>query len=111
MSRGKAFQCEITVSSGVKDKLLRKHNIELWEIEEAIYDDPNAFSITYRDCYFVYGRTFSGRYLLVLVRVLSKEEVLKLDFKPEDNVLKVITARDMNSKQRKAYNKRKGRKR
>ena len=108
MTRGKAFQCEITVSSGVKDKLLRKHNIELWEIEEAVFDDPNAFSITYQDCYFVYGRTFSGRYLLVLVRVLSTDEVLDLDFKPEDNVLKLITARDMNKKQRRNYNNRKG---
>jgi hypothetical protein len=48
MGRGKAFQCEITLSSGVKEKLLQKHNIELWEIEEVIYDDPYAFSITYR---------------------------------------------------------------
>ena len=34
MVRGKAFQCEITVSSGVNDKLLIKHNIEVWELEE-----------------------------------------------------------------------------
>ena len=36
MGLGKAFQCEITVSSGVKEKLFKKHNIEIWEIEEAI---------------------------------------------------------------------------
>lgn len=105
MGRGKAFQCEITLSSGVKEKLLQKHNIELWEIEEVIYDDPYAFSITYRDCYFIYGRTFAGRYLLVLIRVLSSQEVSKLGFNPGTDLLKIITARDMNTKQRKLYNR------
>ena len=28
MGRGKLFQCEITVSSGVKEKLTRKHDSE-----------------------------------------------------------------------------------
>ena len=95
MARGKVFQCQITVSSGVEDKLLKKQHIEVWEIEEVIYDDPNAFSLTYRDCYFVYGQSFAGRYLIVLVRVLSAEEVSKLGFAPETNFLKIITAGDM----------------
>ncbi len=111
MGRGKVFQCEITVSSGVKGKLLKKHNIEVWEIEEVIYDDPYAFSVTYRDCYFIYGRTFSGRYLLILVRVLSSEEASQLTLKPRINVLKIITARDMNTKQRKTYDRKRGVKR
>ena len=111
MGRGKPFQCEITISSGVKEKLFKKHNIEVWEIEEVIYDDPDAFSITYRDCYFIYGRTFSGRYLLLLVRVLSSEEVSKLGFKPGTNLLKIITAREMSKKQTKMYNRKTGVKR
>ncbi|MBW1705072.1 MAG: hypothetical protein JRJ86_07870 [Deltaproteobacteria bacterium] len=105
MGRGKVFQCQITVSSGVEDKLLKKHHIEVWEIEEVVYDDPNAFSLTYRDCYFVYGQSFAGRYLIVLVRVLSAEEVSKLGFAPESNFLKIITARDMNARQRRVYDK------
>ena len=108
MSRGKIFECEVTVSYGVKEKLQTKHRIEIWEVEEVIYDDPHAFSISYKDCHFLYGQTFSGRYLLVLVRVLSSEEILKLGFMQGTKVLKIITARDMNSKQRKTYNKRKG---
>ena len=108
MGRGKVFQCEVTISSGVREKLLKKHNIEIWEVEEVIYDDPHAFSITYRDCYFIYGQTFSGRYLLVLVRLLSLEEVTKLGFKQGINVIKIITARDMNKNQRKMYNKKRG---
>ena len=47
MSKGKIFQCEITISSGVEQKLFRKHGIEIWEIEEAIYDDPYAFALAY----------------------------------------------------------------
>ena len=108
MGRGKVFECEVTVSSGVKEKLQTKHHIEIWEVEEVIYDDSHAFSISYKDCHFIYGQTFSGRYLLVLVRVLSLEEILKLGFMQGANVLKIITARDMSSKQRKTYNERRG---
>jgi len=108
MGRGKVFQCEVTISSGVREKLFKKHNIEIWEVEEVIYDDPHAFSITYRDCYFLYGQTFSGRYLLILVRLLSSEEVAKLGFKQGINFIKILTAKDMNKNQRKMYNKKRG---
>jgi len=108
MGRGKVFQCEVTISSGVKEKLFKKHNIEIWEVEEVVFDDPYSFSITYRDCYFIYGLTFSGRYLLVLVRLLSSEEMTKLGFNQGINVIKIITARDMNKNQRKLYNRKKG---
>jgi hypothetical protein len=106
MGRGKVFQCELTVSSGVEEKLLSKHNIEMWEIEEAVYDDPSAFSITYRECHFIYGRTFAGRYLLVLGRILSSEEVRQFGLEEKTNVFKVITSRDMNRNQGDTYNKR-----
>jgi uncharacterized DUF497 family protein len=108
MNRGKPFQCEVTVSSGVKEKLSRKHDIDIWEIEEVIYDDPNAFSIKHQDFYFVYGQTSSGRYLLVLLRVLKSEEVQILRFAGDMGVVKIITAREMNERQRKTYIKRKG---
>ena len=90
MTRGKVFECELTVSTGVKEKLSRKHAIEIWEIEEVVYDDPYAFSISYEDCYFIYGQTFAGRYLLVFVRVLSHDESAKLNFSPKTNVIKII---------------------
>jgi len=106
MGRGKVFQCELTVSSGVEEKLSSKHGIEMWEIEEAVYDDPGAFSITYRDCHLIHGRTFAGRYLLILGRILSSEEVPQFGLEAKTNVLKVITARDMNRNQRNTYNKR-----
>ena len=108
MGRGKVFQCEVTISSGVREKLFKKHNIEIWEVEEVIYDDSHAFSITYRDCYFLYGQTFSGRYLLILVRLLSSEDVTKLGFKQGINFIKIITARDMNKNQTKMYDQKRG---
>ena len=108
MGKGKVFECEVTVSSGVKEKLLIKHNIEIWEIEEVIYDDPYAFSLAYRDCYFIYGQSFAGRYLLVLVRILSSAETTRLNFESGANVHKIITARDMNQKQRRLYTLKKG---
>ena len=108
MGRGKVFQCEVTISSGAREKLFKKHNIEIWEVEEVVFDDPYSFSITYRDCYFIYGQTFSGRYLLILIRLLSSEEVTKLGFKQGINFIKIITARDMNKNQRKMYNKKRG---
>ncbi len=108
MGRGKVFQCEVTASSGVEEKLFQKHGVEIWEIEEVLYDDPYAFSLTFQECYFIYGQTFSGRYLLVLVRILSKDEAFELGFSPGINVIKIITARDMNVKQRKTYLKRRG---
>ena len=108
MTRGKVFECEVTISSGVREKLLRKHHIEVWEIEEVIYDDPYAFSLSYQNCYFIYGQTFAGRYLIVLVRVLSQDEMIQLKLNPKVNVIKIITARDMNEKQRKLYLQRRG---
>lgn len=107
MTRGKVFECEITISSGVEEKLLKKHSIEVWEIEEVVYDDAFAFSISYLDCYFIYGQTFAGRYLIILVRILSKEEIAKLNYPSGINGIKIITARDMNAKQRKLYNQKK----
>jgi hypothetical protein len=46
MTQGKVFECEITLSSGVEEKLLKKNSIEVWEIEEVVYDDADAFSIS-----------------------------------------------------------------
>lgn len=108
MSKGKIFQCEITVSSGVEQKLFKKNGIEIWEVEGAIYDDPYAFALAYQDCYFVYGQTFSGRYLLILIRLLSASETAELGLPHGSNAIKIITAREMNPKQKRLYFKRKG---
>jgi len=92
----------------VEEKLARKHDIEIWEDEEVIYDDPNAFSLKHKDCYFIYGQTSSGRHLLVLVRVLESEEIRDLGFAGGTKAVKIITARDMNDRQRRHYRSRIG---
>jgi len=48
------------------------------------------------------------RYLLILVRLLSLEEMTKMGFKQGINFIKIITARDMNKSQRKMYNQKRG---
>ena len=48
MSKISIFECDLTVSTGVREKLFSKHNIDLWEIEEIIYDDPSAFSLRHQ---------------------------------------------------------------
>ena len=108
MGRGKPFQCEVTVSTGVREKLAGKHDLEIWEIEEVIYDDPYAFSLKHKDYYFIYGQTSSGRYLLVLVRILTAEETQTLGYSSDQRALKIITTREMNKTQKKIYWGRKG---
>ncbi|MBI4620107.1 MAG: hypothetical protein HY739_08090 [Desulfobacterales bacterium] len=103
MTKGKVFYCELTISTGVKEKLLTKHQIEMWEIKEIVYEDMNAFSLKHKDCYFIYGRTFAGRYLLILVRLLSEQEVTKIGLPEESPWLRVITAREMNKTQKRRY--------
>ena len=110
MGRGKPFQCEVTVSSGVEEKLAGKHGIEIWELEEIIFDDPDACSLKHKDCYFIYGCTSAGRYLLALVRALKNEEVRNLGFASGTNGVKIIIARNMNQRQRQGYIARKGEK-
>jgi len=52
--------------------------------------------------------SFLGRSLLVLVRILSPDEVSEMGRETGKNMLKIITARDMNPNQRKKYLEKKG---
>lgn len=103
----KLFRCCLTVSEGVEEKLAVKHALEVWEVEEALYDDPHAFALRHEDCYFAYGRSFAGRYILALVRILSSDEVVELGLDAAQDWVRLITARDMNRTQRRQYNRRK----
>jgi uncharacterized DUF497 family protein len=100
------LECCLTVSPGVEAKLFSKHGLEVWEVEEALYDDPSAFALRHGDCHFVYGRTFAGRYLLILVRLLEPQEVARLDLDTQQNWIRLVTARDMNRTQRQLYERR-----
>lgn len=77
------------------DKNLIKHNVENWECEQIflnepllILDDPRH-SITEKR-WVAFGRTEANRLLVVI-------------FTRRGNLLRVISARDMNDRERKFY--------
>jgi len=77
------------------DKNLIKHNVENWECEQIFFnrpllvlDDPKH-SISEKR-WAAFGRTDAGRLLVVV-------------FTRRGNLLRVISARDMNKKERKFY--------
>ena len=80
----------------VVDKLVYKHRVETFEVEEALNNKPKIRRVekgTRRgeDVYMALGRTDAGRYLAVLFIDKGNREVLPL------------SARDMAAKERKRY--------
>jgi len=78
------------------EKLLIKHHVTQDEVEEVFFDTPQYHYIEsgYREgenVYAVFGQTDSGRYLTVIF--INKPGNLAL----------IITARDMDKKERKNY--------
>jgi hypothetical protein len=64
------------------------HGVEPYEAEEVIYDNPFVVRAG-KDRYAAYGQTDSGRYLLVVYALKSHQR------------LRVVTARDLTSAERK----------
>jgi hypothetical protein len=77
------------------DKNLVKHNVENWECEQVFFNKPllvledPRHSIAERR-WAVFGKTDRGRFLVVV-------------FTRRGNLLRVISARDMNKKERQFY--------
>jgi uncharacterized protein len=66
---------------------IARHAIHPGEVEEACFNE-NEFPYIRSgrgDLHYVFGRTFSGRFLFIVVKFIRRGEV------------KVITARDMNT--------------
>lgn len=74
----------------VVDKLDWKHSVDPQEVEEAFFNPPYKVRRTSQGKHLLYGRTQSGRYLFVV-------------YVWQDESVKVITARDMTSMERKYY--------
>ena len=75
------------------DHILR-HKVSPNEVEEACYNDP----LTLRGKegrYLVYGKSDAGRYLFIVL------------VEKGHGVIRIITARDMEEKDRKLYNRKK----
>jgi uncharacterized DUF497 family protein len=82
----------------VVDKIQYKHRVSPEEVEEVFYNIPKyrkAQKGKYEgeDLYYAYGRTDSGRYLLVIFIYKKTQDAL------------IISARDMDKKERKGYGK------
>ena len=81
------------------DKIIRKHNVSLEEVEQVLSKDPviqrlEGGHVKGEDLFIGFGRTDAGRYLSVLL-VLKK-----------DKRALVISARDMTKKERRKYGRR-----
>jgi uncharacterized DUF497 family protein len=80
----------------IVDKLIRKHQVETYEVEEVLENNPKIRFVEKgeregEDVYLALGRTDAGRYLAVLFIYKQTREAL------------IMSARDMAHKERKQY--------
>jgi len=80
------------------EKLEWKHHISPEEVEEVLYNGPRIRrgpkgNVEGEDVYYAYGQTDSGRYVLVVFIYKHTREAL------------IISARDMDKKERTYYGK------
>lgn len=72
---------------------IARHNVEPEEAEEILYNRP-LIRKSYQNRYAAYGQTNNGRFLVVIY------------MKKSLNIIRIITARDMESKERRLYERR-----
>lgn len=72
---------------------ISRHRIVQSEIEELI-EGPYLKRKARSDCYMIFGRSFTGRYLMVVVAVRTEGAVY------------VVTAREMNKSEKKWFGRR-----
>ena len=83
----------------IEDKLYRKHQVLVEEVEEVLFDKPRIRFVEKghregEDLYAAYGQTVAGRWLIVFFILKSNREAL------------VLSAREMEHKERQLYGKR-----
>ena len=77
------------------DKNLIRHNVESWECEQIFFNEPlivldDLEHSVSEERYAAFGKTDAGRFLAVI-------------FTRRDRLIRIISARDMNQKERKFY--------
>ena len=80
----------------IEDKLWEKHHLTVFEAEEVLFGKPYVRFVEQghqqgEDLYAAYGQTEAGRYVIVFYVLKQGRRAL------------VISARDMDSKERKTY--------
>ena len=83
----------------IVDKLAWKHHVTPQEVEEVLFDNPlyrkiQKGHIPGEDLYAALGQTDAGRYLIVFFVYKTTREAL------------LISARDMNKRERRQYDRR-----
>ena len=82
------------------DKIKKKHNVSVEEVEEALFNKPvfrriQRGNVNGEDAYSAYSKTFTGRYLFVVFIYKTNSTGI------------VISARDMSLRERRYYNAKK----
>ena len=83
----------------IEDKLWEKHHLTVAEAEELLFGEPHIRFVEKghqpdEDLYTAYGQTEAGRYIVVFFVLKRGRQAL------------VISARDMDRKERKTYGRR-----
>jgi uncharacterized protein len=91
---------DIICFDDIIDKIKIKHDVTIDEVEEVFYNKPlfrrgRKGNFKNENLYYVYGQSDNGRYLLIVFIYKKNRDAL------------IITARDMDYKERKIYGKRK----
>ena len=81
-------------SQAVVDKIWVKHRVSPEEVDEAVFDDKPFWRKCGADSYSLLGRAINGRYLFIVLKKKGKR-----------GRYKVITAREMQSKEKRYYKK------
>jgi uncharacterized DUF497 family protein len=80
----------------IEEKLLQKHDVLAEEVEEVLFNHPRIYFVEKghregENLYAACGRTEAGRYLIVFFILKQKNRAL------------IISARDMDRKERRRY--------
>ena len=70
---------------------IAEHQVEWYEVEETVWDDPWFEKRRGRQRYHVYGQTKGGRYLFIVLDRATGDDFY------------VVTARDMDDRERRYY--------
>ncbi|HIE30156.1 TPA: BrnT family toxin [Candidatus Poribacteria bacterium] len=88
----------VIIPDTIAEKIERKHNVSEQEAKEIFFNEEAPLFVRrsqrVRGRYLAYGRAYSGRYIVAAYIPLKGGNV------------KVITARDMNRNERRAYERR-----
>ena len=87
----------IVCPDSIADKIASKHHMTVREARQVLLSKPRIrFAekrhIENNDVYAAFGQTFSGRYVVVF-----------FVYKPDTTTAIIISARDMSTKERRAY--------